>query len=266
MAAKSKSNSKSKKKAGAGQGNKRSGGAERAPTASAAAPAERVSTSTPVFGLGLLLLAVSAVASLMLALQGLGSLNLPGCGFESDCARAAESVWGTIPGVAWLTTANIGLEHPEPRRCVRHLACPLPERVRLIEGIQIDIGYGGPVLTQDGALNHSALIELDRDRRILSCKKHASGTGLAPIVEVRGHVEPIAAGGIQLAPQTGAAVVVVDPIATVDILHVDPRKLYLAPGRWCQHDVLFGQLDHTDSVNAFQAPDGIGESTILVVG
>ena len=101
-------------------------------------------------------------------------------------------------------------------------------------------------MTQDGALNHSALIELDRDRRILSCKEHASGTGLAPIVEERGHVEPIAAGGIQLAPQTGAAVVVFDPIATVDILHVDPRKFYLALGRWCQHDVHGLALAHLD--------------------
>ena len=50
---------------------------------------------------GVLLLAVCSGAALMLVLEHLGGLSLPGCGAGSPCARAAESVWGKVPGIEW---------------------------------------------------------------------------------------------------------------------------------------------------------------------
>ncbi|MCP3905767.1 MAG: thioredoxin domain-containing protein [Planctomycetes bacterium] len=63
-----------------------------------------------LFYVGCVLLAIAAVASGALVLQSVGSINLPGCGFESDCARAAKSAWGRL-GFTWLTTANVGLAY-----------------------------------------------------------------------------------------------------------------------------------------------------------
>ena len=59
-------------------------------------------------GLGLLLVAI--VSSVMLVMQHLGSFDLPGCGPDSGCARAANSVWGTLPGVGW-PTSFVGLAY-----------------------------------------------------------------------------------------------------------------------------------------------------------
>lgn len=50
-------------------------------------------------GAGLLLIA--AGASSLLALQGLSSIPLPGCGLESGCERAVHSAWGRLPGLDW---------------------------------------------------------------------------------------------------------------------------------------------------------------------
>jgi protein-disulfide isomerase/uncharacterized membrane protein len=50
---------------------------------------------------GILLLALSTFGSLMLALEHLGGLSLPGCGPGSGCAEAAASVWAQIPYLNW---------------------------------------------------------------------------------------------------------------------------------------------------------------------
>ncbi|MBU0617116.1 MAG: thioredoxin domain-containing protein, partial [Planctomycetes bacterium] len=50
---------------------------------------------------GIVLLAVSAAMSLMLVLEHLSGLSLPGCGEGSACAEAAASVWGKVPYVDW---------------------------------------------------------------------------------------------------------------------------------------------------------------------
>ena len=50
---------------------------------------------------GLLLLGVCVFTALMLALEHIGGLHLPGCGEGSACAEAAASVWGKIPYVNW---------------------------------------------------------------------------------------------------------------------------------------------------------------------
>ena len=50
-------------------------------------------------GIGLLLVCV--VTSLMLALEHIGGLRLPGCGEGSACAQAAASVWGKVPYINW---------------------------------------------------------------------------------------------------------------------------------------------------------------------
>ncbi|MCA9286078.1 MAG: thioredoxin domain-containing protein [Phycisphaerales bacterium] len=66
--------------------------------------------SRAAWWLGLVLLLAAAAASGMLVLQHLGSLELPGCGFRSDCARAANSAWGKVPILAW-PTSHLGLAY-----------------------------------------------------------------------------------------------------------------------------------------------------------
>ncbi len=50
---------------------------------------------------GFLLLGFCAAMSLMLVLEHLAGLSLPGCGAGSPCSRAAGSVWGTVPVLQW---------------------------------------------------------------------------------------------------------------------------------------------------------------------
>lgn len=50
---------------------------------------------------GILLLAVCVFTSLVLALEHIGGLHLPGCGEGSPCAEAAASVWGKVPYLNW---------------------------------------------------------------------------------------------------------------------------------------------------------------------
>ncbi len=53
--------------------------------------------------LGAIFAGVSAAASLMLVLEHLGGISLPGCGEDSACAQAANSVWGSVKlgGFTW---------------------------------------------------------------------------------------------------------------------------------------------------------------------
>jgi protein-disulfide isomerase len=64
-----------------------------------------------IFYAGAALIAISLLAASALVLQSVGSISLPGCGLESDCARAASSAWGRLGGITWLTTANLGLAY-----------------------------------------------------------------------------------------------------------------------------------------------------------
>lgn len=56
------------------------------------------------------MLSVSIVMSFLLSLDHLGAIGLPGCGVDSACARAAKSVWATIPGVG-LPVAFLGFAY-----------------------------------------------------------------------------------------------------------------------------------------------------------
>lgn len=51
-----------------------------------------------------LLLAVATGASLLLVLERLGGVSLPGCGLDAACGRATRSAWGTLPVVGWPTS------------------------------------------------------------------------------------------------------------------------------------------------------------------
>ncbi len=55
------------------------------------------------FWIGVALLAIATIASLLLVFEHFGALSLPGCGRGSPCARAAASVWGTVPLLHWPT-------------------------------------------------------------------------------------------------------------------------------------------------------------------
>src|SRR5262245_18685678 len=55
-------------------------------------------------------LAVAAGASGMLVLEHFGAMELPGCGRGSPCARAAASVYGTVPGLG-LPTSFVGFAY-----------------------------------------------------------------------------------------------------------------------------------------------------------
>lgn len=59
--------------------------------------APKRSPLVPLLALG----AIATAASAALVSQRLGALDLPGCGLEGACARAANSVWGTLPVVDW---------------------------------------------------------------------------------------------------------------------------------------------------------------------
>src|SRR5262245_15311747 len=59
--------------------------------------AQRRGGSPIIFVLGLLALLVSIAASLMLCLEHVWGLSLPGCGPGSPCATLARSVWGKVP-------------------------------------------------------------------------------------------------------------------------------------------------------------------------
>lgn len=56
------------------------------------------------------MLSVSISASFLLSLDHLGAIGLPGCGVGSACARAAKSVWATMPGVG-LPVAFLGFAY-----------------------------------------------------------------------------------------------------------------------------------------------------------
>ena len=51
--------------------------------------------------LGVLFLLVAVATSVMLALEHIGGLSLPGCGPGSGCAELANSFWGRVPGTNW---------------------------------------------------------------------------------------------------------------------------------------------------------------------
>lgn len=64
-------------------------------------PSPATAPSGAVFALGALGLAVSATFSGIMAAQHIFGLTLPGCGAESACAAATNSVWGKLPVVGW---------------------------------------------------------------------------------------------------------------------------------------------------------------------
>lgn len=74
---------------------------EPAPTAEHAAPPRATAPSAAILACGAILLGVSLVATLLLVLEHLVGLALPGCGPGSACAQAAASVWGKVPGIGW---------------------------------------------------------------------------------------------------------------------------------------------------------------------
>ncbi len=55
------------------------------------------------FWAGLLLCAIATAATLLLVLERVADMPLPGCtgGAESPCARASASQWGKLPGLDW---------------------------------------------------------------------------------------------------------------------------------------------------------------------
>lgn len=55
--------------------------------------------NTARFLIGMLMLLIALAASLALSLQHFARMELPGCGPGSDCAKAAASIWGSIPGI-----------------------------------------------------------------------------------------------------------------------------------------------------------------------
>ena len=81
-----------------------SGGAvDTEPDRSAGEPWPGMPPAIPVasFAGGATLLAGSAGVMLLMVLEHLVGLSLPGCGTGGACARAAQSIWGRVPGVGW---------------------------------------------------------------------------------------------------------------------------------------------------------------------
>ena len=67
-----------------------------------------VTDRRPGFVPGLLLLFVPVVACLVLVLEALTDLPMPGCGEDGGCAAAAASAWGRLPGLGW-PVSHLGL-------------------------------------------------------------------------------------------------------------------------------------------------------------
>lgn len=59
---------------------------------------------------GLILLAQAAGAALMLVIEHVSGLSIPGCGPGSPCQRATESVWGRVPVIGW-PNSHLGLAY-----------------------------------------------------------------------------------------------------------------------------------------------------------
>jgi protein-disulfide isomerase/uncharacterized membrane protein len=96
------------------------------------------------FAIALGFLGVSSVASLLLALEHLGALQLPGCGPGGGCARAAASAWGRLPLVEW-PVAFVGLAYFAGLFAARWSGRDrMPESVRRIAdvGAMASIVYG----------------------------------------------------------------------------------------------------------------------------
>ncbi|MBX3358898.1 MAG: thioredoxin domain-containing protein [Phycisphaeraceae bacterium] len=80
----------------------KSPGHPRTASASAQHPAQRPALPAATMVTGLLLLEVTIAATLMLAMESIWKFALPGCGgSQSPCAKASQSIWGTIPGLGW---------------------------------------------------------------------------------------------------------------------------------------------------------------------
>src|SRR5262245_440149 len=59
---------------------------------------------------GLIALVVCVAATLMLTLQHLAGMSLPGCGPSSACAGIFKTAWGHVPGVMY-PVSSIGLAY-----------------------------------------------------------------------------------------------------------------------------------------------------------
>lgn len=77
-----------------------------------ARPAARGAATPAVLGAGAAFVGLSALMSLLLVLEHLGRVSLPGCGEGSACAQAANSVWGKIKlgGFVW-PVSYVGLAY-----------------------------------------------------------------------------------------------------------------------------------------------------------
>ena len=64
----------------------------------------------PAFIAGIVLLLVCAAAALLLSLEHVVGLSLPGCGAGSPCQQAAASVWGRVPYIRW-PVSYVGLAY-----------------------------------------------------------------------------------------------------------------------------------------------------------
>ena len=64
----------------------------------------------PAFIAGIVLLLICAAAALLLSLEHLVGLSLPGCGAGSPCQQAAASIWGKVPYIGW-PVSHVGLAY-----------------------------------------------------------------------------------------------------------------------------------------------------------
>lgn len=60
--------------------------------------------STRIYGWGLVFLVLATAAALMLVLEHISGISLPGCAEDSPCAKTVASAWGTVPVIDWPTS------------------------------------------------------------------------------------------------------------------------------------------------------------------
>jgi len=70
----------------------------------ASTPGRHPAATASRYWMCLLLLSLALVSSLLLAIQSLGGMSLPGCGIDSACVQATSSALGRVPLIGWPTS------------------------------------------------------------------------------------------------------------------------------------------------------------------
>ncbi|MFN0137218.1 MAG: DsbA family protein [Phycisphaerae bacterium] len=170
------------------------------PARAAAARAPHPPTAVRVGGL--LALAVAAISSLLLVLEHLGGMKLPGCGVGSACAAATASFWGKVPGIGW-PVSHLGFAYFAAMLMATARAGVTTELHRIARGgALVSLFYLGVILVEQLLCPYCLAA-------------HVANLAFAAIVEFAARKRTVTRGGAALAISGFAAMTVV--LALVEV-------------------------------------------------